>query len=363
LYEIVEEQRFFLVHGTSGSGKTILCSLLYNHILGKNPNDLVSCVGPWQQRHHVWDSLSASCIRGDILDPSKDWQNTRTCHWILIDEAQTTYKDHDFWLFLKDISHRFLIVLFASYCRPFPTELPDVVGTQNHILGWEQMCLRPTQNGRVHRRYIPGLYLTRPEFDELIAQESKKSALSIDLADWIYQASKGHIGAIDSVLCVMKAVDKTRPPEISLPEFLASVSGAEAVLKECAHGRAFVDRGFPEEAALKMPENAKAVQFVRGLLESVPQFLTSYELPEGARQAHELGWVTLEDDHEVTLTAEFPSLFHQSRLLYLLNGSLGLPAVAEGMELAKFIFKIISSPELDAEQASLNLGGEEKVGS
>ena len=138
-----------------------------------------------------------------------------------------------------------------------------------------------------------------------------------------------------------------------MPESLANSSGAEAALTECA-------RGFPQEAALKAPENIMAVHFVRGLLESGPQSFKSYELPEGAWQAHKLGWVTLEDleDQKCTIMAEFPSLFHQSRLSYLLNGSQEFPATVEGMDLAKFIIKVISSFSADDSKPHHPLSGD-----
>ncbi|KAJ6567280.1 hypothetical protein DFH09DRAFT_918962, partial [Mycena vulgaris] len=338
------------VRGTPGSGKTTLCSLLFNHILNKEDESLLSCIGPWRQRASFWESISTSCIQGDIID-SPQWREGRKRHWILFDEAQTTYEDEFLWSrFLKELeNNNFIVVLFASYGSQQPSRgVARVIGTPNNIQVHQCMGLRATENGLLVP-YIPGLYFTPEEFETFLEEQIQKSdlpALSEDLGEWIYGASRGHIGAIDSVLLMVKLVAVCMFHGYCTRTLCRKRSGSLLcpwmALAKCAHGSAF-DRGLPRKVAITAQENIPAIQFIHGLLESGPLSCAVDELPPGAQSAHYLGWVNLDEDRRSKITADFPSFFHQSRLSYLLHGSQALTAEVEAMTLQQFIVEVIRS--------------------
>ncbi|KAJ7925939.1 hypothetical protein B0H13DRAFT_1973968 [Mycena leptocephala] len=84
-------------------------------------------------------------------------------------------------------------------------------------------------------------------------------------------------------------------PPISLFTFLAKVSGPEEALKECSHGAAF-DRGLPTGRQLTSSDHVAAVQFISHLLQFDGVMVTGSDtLPDGAQQAHKLGWITLDE--------------------------------------------------------------------
>ncbi|KAJ6586995.1 hypothetical protein DFH09DRAFT_241764 [Mycena vulgaris] len=196
------------LRGTTGSGKSTLCLLVFNHIIAKEPDSRVSVTGLWKDHKkanpnsRVQDSLAASCERGY---PDFDLQaaTVRQHHWVLFDEVQTTYDDDVLWSsFLKEPNDGFFVVLFASYGSQSP---PGVsarsIGTRNNFLPHQCMSLRATRNG-IHAEEIPGLYFVPAEFNHFIAVKRQKDMdlpiMAQDLLDWIFRVSSGHIGAIAS---------------------------------------------------------------------------------------------------------------------------------------------------------------------
>ncbi|KAJ7132316.1 hypothetical protein C8R44DRAFT_977950 [Mycena epipterygia] len=353
LYRIAQQHRFFLVRGTPGSGKTILCYQLFNHLLQIAPDDRVSCIKLWKTKSSVEESLVESCIRGDFKEFRDCYNDTSRRHWVLFDEAQTTYTDADLWAtFLKELPDNFFVILFVSYGNQTSKD-PALVGTPNNILPHLRMGLRPTQHGRPDDRYIPGLYFTLSEFKEVAGKRTQTQelpALDEDIAEWVFVTSGGHIGAIDSMLSCISSVAKiTRPVTIGLSDFLRHFEGADRALHECSQGQSF-DRGLPRPQTIPDPSHRKAIQFVRQLLEWGGRTFPASSVPEGARLAHRQGWVTLEEDDETlgeneqsTTTIDFPSPFHLSRFSYLLQGSYALPHAVEQMDLPQFINEVVKS--------------------
>ncbi|KAJ7925938.1 hypothetical protein B0H13DRAFT_2654111 [Mycena leptocephala] len=92
LYDVGQKLRFFHVRGTPGCGKTTLCNLLYNHIMSQEPGVLLSSLGVYQKVGTISDSLNKALRRGDAVDVDDGRR-----HWVLVDEAQTTYRDSQLW--------------------------------------------------------------------------------------------------------------------------------------------------------------------------------------------------------------------------------------------------------------------------
>ncbi|KAJ6498336.1 hypothetical protein DFH09DRAFT_1204221 [Mycena vulgaris] len=182
------------------------------------------------------------------------------------------------------------------------------------------MGLRPTENGLMYSRSIPGLYFLPEEYATLLTTRQGKQELPLltpDLKQWVYEISNGHVGAMDSILKAVTVISKqNHSQEISLDAFMGRFRSAEDALEECSQGAAF-DRGLPKEEDLKGERNIPAVGFILRLLQADGKLVFD-SLPVDAEQAHKKGWVTLDEDE---IRVEFPSPFHRSRMSHLLCGA------------------------------------------
>ncbi|KAJ6538493.1 hypothetical protein DFH09DRAFT_1177051 [Mycena vulgaris] len=209
------------------------------------------------------------------------------------------------------------------------------------------MRILPTENGLFPNRHIPGLYFVREEYDLLLRkrrEETDLPTLADDLTDWIFGTSNGHIGAIDSVLSTVKLYAKARrPTKMTLDSFLQEFNAPKDALEECAKEEAF-HHGFPNRHTLQAPENGEAIDFVSDLLTSSSQTYPSEALPDGARRANQLGWVVVDGKSQTgTIRVEFPSLFHQSRISWLLNGSKAPNPNIDAMNLPEFVTAVVKA--------------------
>ncbi|KAJ7451046.1 hypothetical protein FB451DRAFT_709485 [Mycena latifolia] len=341
---MARERRFFFVRGTPSAGKTTLCYQLFNYLLRILPNDRVSYVKIWEQQETVKRSLVKSCMQGDLQDDPQCVDDASVPHWLLFDEAQTTYSDQHLWTtFLKDLPGQYRVVLFASYGSQEPQGAVDIIGAPIVIPPHLQMGLRPTENGPLSA-YIPGLYFTWEEFAQLLEQRSSLQeelpVLDADISTWVFETSGGHIGAIDSILQSIQYVAKNlgRVKKIALAKFFGAYSGPAE-----AQGMVFL-RGLREDW-LRSPENAVPVKYIRELLGPGAKTYEAFEVPDAAREAHERGWVDFREEcsPEPTIIVEFPSLFHRSRMSYLLHGSKALPPAVEAMDLNTFVKEVVGS--------------------
>ncbi|KAJ6542577.1 hypothetical protein B0H19DRAFT_1267825 [Mycena capillaripes] len=344
LFRVASEQKLFVVKGTPGSGKSTLAYQLFNHILRTAPADRVSITKLWKKQQTVEESFIMSSYRGDITnDPTCLRQGDRVRHWILMDEAQESYPDTVLWAtWLKECPDGFIFVLFALYGSQNTVGTSVQVGTPNALLPHMQMLLRPTENGLMTNTHIPGLYFTVSEFQELVMKRRRSDlpTLDQDLSDWVYHASAGHIGAIESIfLCITSVAKLRRSYSLTYDEFFVHFKGVDAALAECSKALPF-DRGIPKPDILQHPDNLEAVQFLKELLVFGVLIFRSLELPVGARVAHKRGWVTLDQVAE-SVVVEFPSPFHRSRLSLLLVGDTEPSAEIEAMTLEQFVFHVV----------------------
>ncbi|KAJ7743082.1 hypothetical protein B0H16DRAFT_1012280 [Mycena metata] len=335
--------RLFFVRGTPGSGKTTLCSLLYNHIISQGV--LATIFSIWTQKDipfhtNLRQRLSVARTKGcETNDLSFDKP-----HWLLFDEGQTTFWDSNLWgSLLKDIPQNVYVVVFALFGSKWELAgAPDVVGHPNSIANDQRLDLRPTNNGYPPNTFIPGLYFLRNEFAHYISQRPDLPLLEPNFADWIFAASVGHIGVIHSVLEEITRVSKVTPErltKLSLDGFLKEYNSPEAASSACAEGSAF-SRGLPDDSQLEYPGNAGAVAVLRDLLHGPPCILHPAQSTD-ATQAHRLGWITLEEDDASNVIVDFPSPLHRSRVSYLLMGSKTPTAAVEAMSLFQFVCKVV----------------------
>ncbi|KAJ7762327.1 hypothetical protein DFH07DRAFT_407810 [Mycena maculata] len=337
--------RFFLVRGTPGSGKTMLSKQLKKHILWLDSQARVTITGVWRRGDTVQDSLNLSKIDGDPVD-----LRYKGTHWILFDEAQTTYQDDIIWTtLLKDFDNKFIFLLFASYGSR-QRKAADVIGTLN-IHPHQQMGLSPTSNGDHGFSHIPGLYFKQEEYESLlnIHPRLELPTLSSDLRQWIIEISNGHIGAIRSLLSAVTAASKaggTRVTVMTLATFLGSFDGPEDAFQKCSLGSAF-DRGLPTIQDLKDVDNAPSVVFCVNLLRSNRPLFFDNEVPANAQQAYKQGWVSFDEvqvqGRDTSVRVDFPSPFHRSRLSYLLIGRRGFPANLGSLSLRDFVHRVVAA--------------------
>ena len=131
----------------------------------------------------------------------------------IFDEAQLTYEDTGLWntLFKPISDHPLLlhhrIIIFTSYGSPTRINAP---GTPMYIKQRQMVTLVPID----HHDSLEavGLYLTRPEFDEII--KLRKYSFDPACLDFILRISSGHAGAMDDVIDVISCDD------VSLPAFV-----------------------------------------------------------------------------------------------------------------------------------------------
>jgi hypothetical protein len=148
-------------------------------------------------------------MKGDLQDDPLCVEDSSVAHWLLIDNAQTSYSDEDLWaVFLKLIPGHYRVVMFASYGNQqlLGLEAVDIIGVPIVIPSYLQMGLRPTENGLPDAIHIPGLYFLQEEFTQILARRRDLPVLEPDISTWVFETSSGHIGAIDSILTSIKAV-------------------------------------------------------------------------------------------------------------------------------------------------------------
>ncbi|KAJ7204703.1 hypothetical protein GGX14DRAFT_645936 [Mycena pura] len=324
---VASEQKLFIVKGTPGSGKSMLAYQLFSHILRTAPADRVSITKMWKKQKTVEESFTKSRYRGDILqDPTCLRQGGRVRHWILMDAAHYSYSDTLLWhTWLKECPDGFIFVLFAKYGSQTTAE---------HQLKWATPIT-----------YFPTCRcccVRRKTFQELVLKRDLPT-LDQDLSGWVYHASAGHIGAIESIfLCirVTSGAELRRSNSLTYDDFFVQFKGVDTVLAGCSKGLAF-DRGIPKPHILQHPDNLEAVQFLKELLVSGVLIFRSPELPVGARVAHEREWVTLDKVVEGEVVVEFPSPFHRSRLSLLLAKDTEPSTKIEAMTLEQFVFNVV----------------------
>ena len=100
----------------------------------------------------------------------------------------------------------------------------------------------------------------------------------------------------------------------------------------------------PSEKDLKNASNLDSLGFCQKLLQADgPLFFEKHEIPDNARQARKRGWIMLEEAANSDTQADFPSLFHRSRVSYLLLGRQALPPAVEAMTLIEFVSTVVAS--------------------
>ncbi|KAF8418995.1 hypothetical protein EV426DRAFT_720268 [Tirmania nivea] len=213
LAEKVDEMRVVHIRGTPGSGKSALLRLLQLYMRRQNRQVVRLCHWPLKSEMEQiggWNTyLIKKCqIPKEVLDIFM------APVVVLIDEAQSTYWDTDFWNDgLKaaiDRKNGMTFVLASSYGSPSGSQLvanvPPHVGyhltpvqfAEAHMVG-----LKPDERGGTL-----GVFFSETEFDDLLSTDPSMK-LGEDVKELIYRLTGGHSGATVDVLSYVK-----RSPEV-----------------------------------------------------------------------------------------------------------------------------------------------------
>ncbi len=163
------------MQGTPASGKSILAKLLHRYINEQEPNTKVVFINAWPENQQV------QTIDKTIL---------------ILDEAQTTYGDKDFWSRFKVAAMEDMrVVAFASHGSSGYTG-PDNV-TPMFIDLKQRVGLARLDCGD---GIVVGLLFTRDELHTLVQLRFRDKGFSDSFIDCIFDMTNGHVGACQDLL-------------------------------------------------------------------------------------------------------------------------------------------------------------------
>jgi hypothetical protein len=131
---------------------------------------------------------------------------------LIVDEAQTSYWDEDFWDVIKmiDRSSPFRLVTFACYGSSGgdPSEKTPVKPNWNQVVG-----LRVIDNDE---NINVGLLLTQSEFDDFVVKQFPLHYFDDEFLKGVYSMTEGHVGACMDVLDTIQTheVSPSKPHRI-----------------------------------------------------------------------------------------------------------------------------------------------------
>jgi len=163
------------VRGTPGSGKSVLAKLLRSYINEQEPDTEVILINAWPENKKV-----------------QTFDNTI----LILDEAQTTYGDKDFWSRFKNPGLEDMrVVAFASHGSSGYT------GPDNVMPMW----IRMEQRVGLARLdcgdgIVVGLLFTRDELNAFVQLKYRDNGFSDSFIDCIFDMTNGHVGACESLI-------------------------------------------------------------------------------------------------------------------------------------------------------------------
>ena len=177
---------FFSVRGTPGSGKSVLTELLRRYINEMEPNTEVVLINAWRENQ-----------------PVQTTPNTI----LILDEAETTYSDKDFWTRFKNPGLQDMrVVAFASHGSSGYTGADSVTPMW---IGMEQcvgLARLDCGDG-----ILVGLLFTREEFNAFVQLRFRDRRFSDSFLDCIFDITNGHVGACESLMNMVVAHQVRNP--------------------------------------------------------------------------------------------------------------------------------------------------------
>ncbi|KAL4883866.1 hypothetical protein BJY04DRAFT_183395 [Aspergillus karnatakaensis] len=204
LADTLDSHEVVQVIGTPASGKTFLSELLRNFYLERNRT--VFLLKSWDRMDlhgDAWDELALRLERTYPGYSYKDFFAPQTV--IIIDEAQRSYDDIDFWNIvirkrLASEGHDIKICLFSRYGSPFTgvEELfnnPAKFGAYSHV----GLTALPTEYS-----IGIGLFYTTDEFEEVVSllssRHAEKFRLDSEARKYLYELTDGHPAGVAALV-------------------------------------------------------------------------------------------------------------------------------------------------------------------
>lgn len=253
LYWRLQDQRFLLVSGTPGSGKSILAELLTAHIHEKEPKTQVIFLTTWpedpkRQLDHYREEVE-----------KKGWHIHNPNCVLVIDEAQRSYSDRQLWVgqFKKIASEtvpmKGRVVLFASYGSA-STRLLDFPTTPLLVPKNRRVGLWPVN----HNDGLPpvGLLISRDEYPFIADKSVRKHHFDTTFLEWVFNITAGHAGAVVNILKFASVQSRYRQcrfeEKFTLRHFVETVSMEE--FWTCLKSSMAFSRGMPSKEDLQRIE-------------------------------------------------------------------------------------------------------------
>jgi len=168
-----------------------LAALLFHHIIRHEPETRIVTLTGW-------------CTENEMT--SSEWLRNKGWEFLpdsilMVDEAQGSYWDADFWNIIKSMNSRTLcrVITFASYGSGLAA-----FGPSPSISAECTVSLRPVPGRSV------GLLLTRPEFDDLFVT-FVGHRFDLSLVDSVFDLTNGHVGACVDIVNLISNHEVSTP--------------------------------------------------------------------------------------------------------------------------------------------------------
>ena len=174
------------MQGTPGSGKTVLANLLSFYIAEEEPDTNVYFI------HALPENEKVRTIDDTVL---------------ILDEAQTTYEDKDFWTRFKNPDfEKMRVVAFASHGssgHTGPNNLSPIWIASEQRVGLARL---DCGDGN-----LVGLLFTRDELDALVKLRFHDKGFSDSFIDAVFDMTNGHVGACEDLMRTVVAHEVMNP--------------------------------------------------------------------------------------------------------------------------------------------------------
>ena len=207
--QLVLEQRVVVIRATPQVGKTTLLNLLGRHIRDKVPS-LEPAFVEWRPRRNgqdYQDYLNQEAKKWRVRNARHRASNPDATTIFLIDEAQQSYDEGDFWSrCLKQMGTRSqpLFILVCVYgSTTLLTEMNEK--SESKAIGIDQsqrIELRPTVTGGLCMRFTPKE--TETVVNKWALDRDNRYELKDGVCEYIHMATSGHPGMVGMLLLCFK---------------------------------------------------------------------------------------------------------------------------------------------------------------
>ena len=211
ILQTVRQHGAVVIRATPQVGKSIILKLLGLHIVYNEP-DLEPVYFNWERKEerknvefsaYLIEELENFRQRNAVLRPNNP--TARTIY--LIDEAQASYGEADFWSYVKNVrctrtQPMFVLVCLygavgAAHRRDF-----DVESQARQMHDLQRIELRPSSSGTL------GMLFCKEDINRIAARFSVQSSYQLEhgVADYLYRATDGHPGMVGLLLAYVENI-------------------------------------------------------------------------------------------------------------------------------------------------------------